>query len=219
MEGLTRKEFEPYLKRFVTEHIRPLGFTGAYPHVRRIRDDQIDLVSISFDRVGRAFAVEIAAGHPGGFWSNGRLERPPEKMQTMYACGGYNRASLGPTFPEAGSRFVIARAEWEDPDRHPIVEPDELIATLRRYFDEQAQPFWDTSFIWPDHPGLFVVSDGNYGVERPRWRSWEDVFPDRPRPPQLGRRRSRPLRVGRKGERYPPELEEHLRSMGAQPPT
>jgi Domain of unknown function (DUF4304) len=54
------------LKRVVQPHLRALGFSGSFPHFRKIGQATIDLVTFQFDRSGTGFVIEIARCPPEG---------------------------------------------------------------------------------------------------------------------------------------------------------
>lgn len=49
------------LKRIVAPALRKLGFTGSFPHFRRLTQI-VDLVTFQFDRNGGGFVIEVAKG-------------------------------------------------------------------------------------------------------------------------------------------------------------
>ena len=48
------------LKAHLLPDLRGRGFEGSFPHVRRIRDDRIALLTVQFDRRGGGSIIEIA---------------------------------------------------------------------------------------------------------------------------------------------------------------
>jgi hypothetical protein len=54
------------LKRVVQSHLRSVGFSGSFPHFRKIGQATIELVTFQFDRHGGGFVMEIARGPAGG---------------------------------------------------------------------------------------------------------------------------------------------------------
>jgi Domain of unknown function (DUF4304) len=55
------------LREVVVPVLRNMGFSGSFPHFRRIRESQIDLLTFQFDRHGGSFVVEVATCAPEGF--------------------------------------------------------------------------------------------------------------------------------------------------------
>ena len=55
------------LREVVVPVLRDMGFSGSFPHFRRIRDWQIDLLTFQFNRYGGSFVVEVAFCAPDGF--------------------------------------------------------------------------------------------------------------------------------------------------------
>ena len=48
------------LKEIVVPTLRDMGFRGSFPHFRRERDEQLDLLTFQFSQWGGSFVVEIA---------------------------------------------------------------------------------------------------------------------------------------------------------------
>jgi hypothetical protein len=48
------------LKEIVVPTLRDMGFRGSFPHFRRQRDEQLDLLAFQFSQWGGSFVVEIA---------------------------------------------------------------------------------------------------------------------------------------------------------------
>lgn len=54
------------LKQFVVPVLRELGFTGTYPHLRRVHVTHVDLLTFQFDVNGGGFVIEISRCGIGG---------------------------------------------------------------------------------------------------------------------------------------------------------
>jgi len=61
-----RRAMERTLKQVISAHLRPQGFTGTFPHLRRRLTDRIDLITFQFNRHGGSFVVELATCSPDG---------------------------------------------------------------------------------------------------------------------------------------------------------
>ncbi|ACC71564.1 DUF4304 domain-containing protein [Paraburkholderia phymatum] len=57
---MSRDEMNRALKARFVPALRQLGFKGALPHFRRLRDDRVDLLTVQFDRHGGGFVVELS---------------------------------------------------------------------------------------------------------------------------------------------------------------
>jgi hypothetical protein len=69
------------LKSIVVPHLRELGFSGSFPHFRRIKENGIDLISFQFDKYGGGFVIEVSHCPPGGITTSWGKEIPPDKVQ------------------------------------------------------------------------------------------------------------------------------------------
>jgi len=56
----TRDEMTSALKRIVVPDLRRRGFTGSFPHFRRIGETRIDLLTFQFDKWGGGFVAELS---------------------------------------------------------------------------------------------------------------------------------------------------------------
>lgn len=61
-----REHMDLALKASVVPLLRDSGFTGTYPHFRRLRTTHVELLTFHFDINGGGFLVEIARGGIGG---------------------------------------------------------------------------------------------------------------------------------------------------------
>lgn len=55
-----RKRIDEALKEITVPYLRNIGFTGTYPHFRRIKNDRINLLTFQHFRSDPKFVVEIA---------------------------------------------------------------------------------------------------------------------------------------------------------------
>ncbi len=53
-----RKLMDKTLKTFVVPEIRKFGFSGSYPHFRRMKDNKLEFISFQFSLYGPSFIVE-----------------------------------------------------------------------------------------------------------------------------------------------------------------
>jgi Domain of unknown function (DUF4304) len=56
----SRVEMERELKSSVVPWLREKGFTGSFPHLRRVSQAMTDLLTFQFDRHGGGYIIEIA---------------------------------------------------------------------------------------------------------------------------------------------------------------
>ena len=61
-----RELMDVALKTFVVPALRESGFTGAYPHFRRVRATHVELLTFQFDINGGGFLIEISRCGAGG---------------------------------------------------------------------------------------------------------------------------------------------------------
>lgn len=77
-----RKDMVAALHQIVVPSLRANGFTGAFPHFRKMTAHQIDLFSFQFDRYGGGFVVEVAVCSTAGVMHEWGEYIPPHKVTT-----------------------------------------------------------------------------------------------------------------------------------------
>lgn len=80
------------LKNLFVPVLRERGLKGSFPHFRRLKNDQIDLLTIQFDRHGGGFVIEISKCPPDGVTTTCGKQIPPNKVT---AWDMNNRHRLG----------------------------------------------------------------------------------------------------------------------------
>lgn len=88
------------LKSIVVPALRQRGFTGSFPHLRRLGTNQIDLVTFQFDKWGGGFVVEISRCGPDGVTTPWGDKIPPRKV-TAHDLNPRDRLRLGCEDPSA----------------------------------------------------------------------------------------------------------------------
>ncbi len=83
------------LKEIVIPLLREKGFKGSYPHFRRIKEKQIDLLTFQFNKHGGEFVVEVSNCPAEGFTTYWGEHIEPKKMKTNYTNPN-DRIRLGP---------------------------------------------------------------------------------------------------------------------------
>ncbi len=68
------------IKKIILPFIRLNGFKGSFPNLRRLKNEQLNLLSFQFHRFGDSFTIEIANCPPEGVEIN-NLKLPPEKCK------------------------------------------------------------------------------------------------------------------------------------------
>ena len=77
----TREDMIDALRKILVPVLRQRGFTGSFPHLRRIARDRIDLVSVQFDKWGGGFVVEVAKSAADGFTTHWGEKIAPGKVK------------------------------------------------------------------------------------------------------------------------------------------
>ena len=138
-----RKAMESALKDAITQHLRPKGFTGSLPHLRRRSDSQVCLISFQFHSAGGSFAVEVAECGPNGFDTSWGKHIPPQKVTAQDVPAP--RPRLGRAdFPNGDHWFAFGPRNYEpDADRlRPPQDYEALADDVLRLIESQAEPFW-----------------------------------------------------------------------------
>ena len=141
------------LKAIVVPELRTRGFTGSFPHFRRIRPDRIDLVSFHFPRRGGQFVVELSQCGPAGIAFEGEEAIPPDKVTVNDTFPGDRfclRAKAGWRGELAGWRgklFVFDRPTYDPPIVSTEAAMEGVCAKTARTaldaFTREAEPWWE----------------------------------------------------------------------------
>jgi len=90
----TREEMIAVLNRIVIPSLRQRGFTGSFPHLRRLGATQIDLMTFQLDKWGGGFIVEISKCSAEGITMPWGEKIPPKKV-TAHDLNPRDRLRLG----------------------------------------------------------------------------------------------------------------------------
>ena len=138
-----REAMDGALKDAITHDLRPKGFTGSLPHLRRRSDAQVCLISFQFFSAGGSFVVAVAECVPDGFTTSWGKHKPPHKVTAQDIPAP--RPRLGSAhFPQGDHWFVFGPRNYE-PDAgklRPRQEYEAIAAEVLRLVESQAEPFW-----------------------------------------------------------------------------
>lgn len=121
------------LKEYVVPKLRERGFQGSFPHFRRLKDDQTDLLTFQFSRWGGEFVVEVAIGPSEPFDAHWGKRIEPRKM-TAHDIGA--RMRLGPK-KEGESDYWFKYEGWGKKSYKKLSEM--VIA----HVESEAELFWN----------------------------------------------------------------------------
>jgi len=117
------------LQQVVVPALRGRGFSGSFPHFRRLASDHIDLITFQFDKWGGGFIAEIAKCPLEGVRMPWGKEIAPGKVTAHHVN---ERLRLGSS--SVGSdhwfRFDSGKAY------------DRVAAEVLSLLDSQAEPWW-----------------------------------------------------------------------------
>ena len=139
-----RQAMDEALSQAITTQLRPSGFRGSFPHLRRQRADRIDLISFQFHSAGGSFVVEVAKCDPAGLTTSWGKHIPPAKV-TAHDVNPRERPRIGSaTFPVGDHWYVFAPRSYEPgadtlhrPEHYEAVA-NEAVADIHRH----GEPFW-----------------------------------------------------------------------------
>lgn len=69
------------LQKIVVTKLRERGFKGTFPHFRRLKSNQIELVTFQFDSWGGGFIIEISKCSTNGIITLWGQNIPPNKVR------------------------------------------------------------------------------------------------------------------------------------------
>ncbi len=129
------------LQRMITERLRPAGFVGSYPHLRRHSAGRIDLISFQFFSSGGSFAVEVACVPPDGTVSASGARVAPARVRARDV--GRPRPRLGSEqFPSGDHWFHFGPRTYESAPSVPVSPPDAIASHVADLIEDQAEAFW-----------------------------------------------------------------------------
>jgi hypothetical protein len=130
----SRDQMISVLRESVFPTLRELGFSGSFPHFRRIRETKIDLLTFQFNRHGGSFVVEIACCGPEGFTTYWGKQIPPKKI-SAHDLHPNKRLRLGAKAPcEDGQWFSF------ESNRASVYQ--EIVLKLLSLIRSDAENFW-----------------------------------------------------------------------------
>jgi len=122
--------------------LRARGFSGTFPHFRRVLPDRVDYLSVQFYSSGGSFVVEIATAGPDGKPLGYGKDLPVAKLNAHYFSHrlrlGSNRA-----WGRADHWYVFGPRSYDDPKplrpfEHYLAIAREVTADLER----QGEPWF-----------------------------------------------------------------------------
>ncbi|WP_316572925.1 DUF4304 domain-containing protein [Neobacillus sp. YIM B06451] len=80
MPSDNRRMMDNALKKVVIPILRGQGFKGSFPHLRRVNNNHIDLITFQFNKWGESFVVELAVSPLDGITEPWGEHIPPNKI-------------------------------------------------------------------------------------------------------------------------------------------
>lgn len=126
------------LKESVVPALREMGFSGSFPHFRRLSGESIDLLSFQFDRWGGGFVIEISKCPISGITTHWEESIPADQVRAI------------DVHPDKRYRIKPGRggstADWFRYDqKSPFNSRRRFARVARRVlsFLDEAQKWWD----------------------------------------------------------------------------
>lgn len=132
-----RRRMVAALRKRVVPALKARGFKGSFPHLRRVAESKIDLLTFQFDKWGGGFIVEIAACPPEGVTMYGGEHVAPGKVNAWHMS---RRLRLGAPDEKSDGRWFRFRKGWDD------AAYEALACEVLPYLDSQAEPWWRESW-------------------------------------------------------------------------
>ena len=132
----SRNKMIAALREVVVPVLRDMGFSGSFPHFRRIGESQVDLLTFQFNRYGGSFVVEVAYCDPAGVPTHWGRHIPAEEVRA-HDIHPKQRLRLGSHPPTEADHWF----QYE-PER-PGVYTDTAIGLLPLLRGD-AERFWQT---------------------------------------------------------------------------
>lgn len=125
------------LREIVVPVLRDAKFSGSFPHFRRIRETQIDLLTFQFSRWGGEFAIEIGFCDSRGVMAIWNGKHIPPKKVTAHDIHGVR--------PRLGSQPPPKMDHWFrfEPDSATIYR--DVAQEVLPLLVSQAEVYWTTN--------------------------------------------------------------------------
>ncbi len=136
------------LEDVVIPLLRERGFSGSFPHFRRLSEDGIDLLSFQFDKWGGGFLIEISKCGSSGIRTHWGEEIPADKVRAIDNPPD-KRLRLKPG--EGASR-----GDWFRFDQHSLFKSSKRFARAARSvlpYLEDAEDWWKRASFSPGELG------------------------------------------------------------------
>lgn len=136
---------ERALREVLVPDLRRRGFTGSFPHFRRVTAHRVDYLSVQFNSAGGSLVVEIAAAGPDGKPTGHGEHLPIEKLNVTYFA---KRLRLG---SDPGNGVVDHWFEFGPKSYEPSVTPPEyeefvrIANAITACFEQQADEWLRTA--------------------------------------------------------------------------
>jgi hypothetical protein len=141
----SRPIMDRILRETLVAELRTRGFSGSLPHLRRIRPDRTDLLTIQYARAGGKFSVELAQCGPGGHKTDLGEEIPPNKV-TAHDLFVTDRFHLSRKAGWRGKWFVFDRRSYDPPlaTDEATIEANcrKAASAAQEAFNRQAEAWW-----------------------------------------------------------------------------
>ncbi|NJN54796.1 MAG: DUF4304 domain-containing protein [Anaerolineae bacterium] len=81
-KSTSRKQMDKALREIFVSGLRQDGFKGTFPHIRRMTETRVELISFQYGRIGGTFAVNLGVCDLDGIISFGR-KIPAKKVRAF----------------------------------------------------------------------------------------------------------------------------------------
>lgn len=142
----SRPIMDRVLREIFVPELKARGFTGSFPHFRRIKPSRIDLISFQYTRRGGQFMVTLARCEPHGIATAWGEQIPPGKVTVSDTFTG-DRFYLSTKAGWRGRLFIFDRPSYDPPIANSEAAMAEPCAKAARIaleaFMRQAEPWWE----------------------------------------------------------------------------
>jgi hypothetical protein len=78
------KRVKEFLNEWITPSLRDRGFTGTFPILRRVRNDQLDILEVQFSKYGNGFRLNLGVCPASGVVTTWGEAISPNDVTTAY---------------------------------------------------------------------------------------------------------------------------------------
>ena len=116
-----REQMNRAIKSIVIPEFKKQGFVGKYPHFKRIKADNIDLLTFQFNKYGGSFCVEISVAYPNREEYRNYHLFEGDTLEKINACHTHERHRLARKTADCDCWFAFDESNTNEVANHILM--------------------------------------------------------------------------------------------------